>query len=335
MCRKISNFVPILHYKTKEKNMEKEIIIQRLSYIKYLYLKGEEQSRQAEVVAGFSILAFHDATEMLLMLIYEHLDCGNDKNYKTIDDYLGNIQGIKMKESIKALNKCRISMKHQGQFPSKADIEKHRVNTFSILQENTDALLGFDFCSVSLIDLVSFVECRNFLKTAQEKRDGGKIYESVIESRKAFDSMLSDFESSKNYRFNSLFNIGRKPGFSYKNFVRETTKASTKRNSADDIEKNYVWFEDIDKSVKELRNAVKIISLGIDYKQFVLFNAITPNVMRMGNGDDIIPEKEEGFCKRVHTSQDLCDFCINFVIDCAIKIQDSNYDTSRYLKFTN
>jgi hypothetical protein len=39
--------------------MEKEIIIQRLSYIKYLYLKGEEQSRQAEVVAGFSILAFH------------------------------------------------------------------------------------------------------------------------------------------------------------------------------------------------------------------------------------------------------------------------------------
>lgn len=29
--------------------MEKEIVIQRLSYIKYPYLKGEEQSRQAIV----------------------------------------------------------------------------------------------------------------------------------------------------------------------------------------------------------------------------------------------------------------------------------------------
>ena len=37
--------------------MENEVVLQRLSYIKYLYFKGEEQARQAEVVAGFSILA--------------------------------------------------------------------------------------------------------------------------------------------------------------------------------------------------------------------------------------------------------------------------------------
>ena len=100
--------------------MEKAIILQRLSFIKYLYMKGEEQSRQAEVVAGFSILAFHDAIEMFLMLVYEHLDCGNDKNYKTIDDYLGNIPDIKMKESVKSLNNCRKSLKHQGLMPAKA-----------------------------------------------------------------------------------------------------------------------------------------------------------------------------------------------------------------------
>lgn len=40
--------------------MEKEIVIQRFSYIKNLYLKGEKQSRQSEMVAGFFILAFHD-----------------------------------------------------------------------------------------------------------------------------------------------------------------------------------------------------------------------------------------------------------------------------------
>ena len=67
----------------------------------------------------------------------------------------------------------------------------------------------------------------------------------------------------------------------------------------------------------------------------MFISANAPTVTRMGNGDYFIGEKEEGFCKRMHTSQDLCDFCINFVIDCAIKVQDSDYDTSRYLKFTN
>lgn len=304
--------------------MEKEIIIQRLSYIKYLYLKGVEQSRQAEVVAGFSILAFHDAIEMFLMLVYEHLDCGNDRNYKTIDDYLGNISGIKMKESVKALNKCRISMKHQGQFPSKSDIEKHRVNTHSILEDNTTSLLNLDFDSISLIDLVSFEECKQFLKKAQEKRDEDKIYESIIEARKAFNSMLSEYEDSKRYWYNSLFNIGRKPRLSYKEFIRTVVPKNNR-------ERYGVWFEDIDKSVKELREVVKIISIGIDYKQYVLFNAIAPSVLHMSNDTYQIGEVEEYFNTRVHANKELCDFCINFVIDSAIKFQDSDYETSNYL----
>ena len=106
---------------------------------------------------------------MFLMLMYEHLDCGNDKNYKTIDDYLGSIPNIKMKESVKSLNKCRISMKHQGQFPSKPNIEKHRINAHSFLQENALSLLNLDFDSISLINLVSFEECKHFLNIRKKR----------------------------------------------------------------------------------------------------------------------------------------------------------------------
>ena len=52
-------------------NKESEIIIRRLVTIKYLYLIGVEQSKQTGTVAGFSILAFHDCVEMLLVLIAE------------------------------------------------------------------------------------------------------------------------------------------------------------------------------------------------------------------------------------------------------------------------
>ena len=308
--------------------MENYLVIQRLSFIKYLYWKGEEQSRQSEVVAGFSILAFHDAIEMFLMLVYEHLDCGNDKNYKTIDDYLGNIPGVKMKESAKALNKCRNSLKHQGQFPSKADVEKHRVNSFSFLQENTSTLLGLDFDTISLIDLVAFVDCRNFLKAAQERREEENFFESVVETRKAFNSLLHDFECSKNYWYSSLFNIGRKPRLSYKEFIKEVTLK-------DHRDKHKIWFEDIDMSVKELRDVVKIISIGIDYKQYVLFNAIVPKVIHFSNDHYQIGEEECHFNNRVYANKELCDFCINFVVDSAVKMQESDYETSKYFKITH
>ena len=307
--------------------MENEVILQRLSYIKYLYFKGEEQARQAEVVAGFSILAFHDAIEMFLMLMYEHLDCGNDKNYKTIDDYLGSIPNIKMKESVKSLNKCRISMKHQGQFPSKADIEKHRINAHSFLQENALSLLNLDFDSISLINLVSFEECKHFLNIAQRKRDEDKYYESIAETRKAFNSMLSEFENSKQYWYNSLFSIGRKPRDTYKEFIRETTIKNGDKYKA--------WFEDVDKTINDLRDVVKIISIGIDYKQYALFNAVAPKVWLWEDDSYEVREIESYFYNRVNANKELCDLCINFVIDCAVKIQDSDYETSKYLVTTH
>ena len=306
--------------------MEKEIIINRLSYIKYLFLKGEEQARQAEVVAGFSILAFHDAIEMFLMLVYEHLDCGNDKKFITIDDYLGNIPNIKMKESVKSLSKCRNSLKHQGQFPSKNDIDKHRVNTRSFLQTNSSLLLSLDFDSITLIDLVSFEECKQFLKSAQENRDANKFFECMADTRKAFISMLSEFENSKKYWHHSIFNIGRKPRETYKDFINDTTIKNKEKYKA--------WFEDVNETINDLRNVVKIISIGVDYKQYALFNAVAPQVIILFDGSYHVGEADSHFYSRVHTSKELCDLCINFVVDCAVKFQDSNYETSSYLTIT-
>ena len=48
-----------------------ELIIRRLAIIKYLFNLGVQQSMQAETVAGFSILTFHDCAEMFLLLVAE------------------------------------------------------------------------------------------------------------------------------------------------------------------------------------------------------------------------------------------------------------------------
>ena len=44
-----------------------------------------------------------------------------------------------------------------------------------------------------------------------------------------------------------------------------------------------------------------------------------------------VRESEEYFNGRVKANDELCDMNINFIIDCAVKLQDSDFDTSKYL----
>lgn len=62
--------------------MKKEVIIKRLARIKYLYKIGLEQSAQVETLVGFSVLAFHDAAEMFLILAAE------EKNKRIQDHFM-------------------------------------------------------------------------------------------------------------------------------------------------------------------------------------------------------------------------------------------------------
>ena len=305
--------------------MEKKNIVKRLSYIKYLFLKGEELAKQAEVVAGFSILTLHDAVEMFLMLACEHYDSKKDNKKMMMMDYLGILPDVKMKESMKSLNECRISIKHHGQFPSKTDIEKHRINVRSFLELHSRVWFDFDFNEVSLIDLVSFEEAKSFLCEALLKKEEKDFYGSVVETRKAFNSMLHEYENSKRYWFKSIFNIGREPRNTYKDFVRKTLLEKDK-------DRYMAWFRDIDETVKALRNVVKLVSMGIDYRQYALYNTIVPEVWHMTDDSYSIMEGESHFYERINADKELCDMCINFVVDCAVKFQDSDYETSVYLK---
>ena len=101
--------------------IDKEIIIRRLAVIKYLYNTGVQQSMQVETVAGFSVLTFHDCAEMFLILVAENK---NDKCEKwSFMDFWNNYPELTLRESMRNLKERRISIKHKGQFPSKADIK--------------------------------------------------------------------------------------------------------------------------------------------------------------------------------------------------------------------
>ena len=50
-------------------SLDKTIITKRLTYIKYLYQQGVEQSKLPEVIAGFALMQFHDCIGMFLLRV--------------------------------------------------------------------------------------------------------------------------------------------------------------------------------------------------------------------------------------------------------------------------
>ena len=52
----------------------------------------------------------------------------------------------------------------------------------------------------------------------------------------------------------------------------------------------------------------------------------------MSDGSLNVREVESHFNDRLNANKELCDFCINFVIDCAVKFKDSDYEITSHFK---
>lgn len=305
--------------------LNKDIIIRRLALIKFLVKKGIEMSKQAETVAGFSILSFHDSIEMFLILAAEDRDI---KKYKTFSfmQFWDNIPELTMRNQIEALKDRRVAIKHRCQFPSKQDIEISRINTLDFFIENTSKVFNLNFNDISLADLISSREVRELIITAEKKLADKDIYGSLCDSRYAFTKLFVQYENSKNRfeHWDSLIDIGKEIGDDYKKLIGTDSKMGAK------------WFEEVSITTNQLRDILKYTALGVDYRKFVYFDTVAPKVFFYWNKDvsGIEPtfEKQEYYEYEKHLRAENADFCIGFVIDCSLKLQEFDFDRSQIFK---
>ena len=301
--------------------IDEELIIRRLATIKYLYRIGVEQSMQVDTIAGFSILSFHDCAEMFLLLVAEN------KGKKAEDSFMGywdKYPELTLKESMKALKDRRVSIKHRGQFPSTSDIDISRITITNFMEENTPIQFGVDFKDISISNLIYYENVKIYIDKAESFYNEGKLYESIVNSKIAFMELLSTYEDNKRkpYSFNSLLNIGEEINEDYKKLVGSDSKCGAR------------WFEKITKTTNSIREILKITALGIDYKKYTFFEAITPeiNVWWNDNIREYKPLSKEYYEENCNLSGVDCRFCIDFVIDNALKLQEFDYDLNKVFK---
>ena len=294
-----------------------EVTTRRLVLIKYLYKTGFEQSKQAESFAGFSILSFHDCVEMLLVLIAEKK---RKKKQEHFLDYWNVITDLPYKEAMENLNNVRKMLKHHGIFPNKDEIDRCRIDAKVFLIDCFKSYFGIGFDNLSLSCLISFDSVKEEIDRAELLMKEGNNYECLEKCKTAFMKLLSAYESNKAEWNNSILDAGVRIGNDFRKLAKNNKEGSR-------------WFEQVTKTTNSIRNIIKITALGIDYKKYVLFDQITPRVIEGCNATGTIYNSEQKDSFEAHksvTSED-CHFCITFVVDCALKLQEFDFDINKYM----
>ncbi|MGN6646636.1 MAG: hypothetical protein ACTHJT_08900 [Cytophaga sp.] len=286
-----------------------ELMIKRLALIKQLYKVGIEQSKQFETLASFSVLTFHDSIEMFLKLLSEHKNIKSEKfNFL---DYWTSIPELTLKESMKSLNSRRVNIKHKGLLPSKSDIEISRVNTTDFLNQNSKIFFNIDFENISLVELVDFIEVKKYLIKAQSGLDNYNWENCIENSAIAFYQLLYEYENNKIGSYiNSPFYFGKDFHFhtSFTMGIKDNKKLAQ-------------FVDRVGDSIGKMQQAIKITSLGIDYKRYVKFKLLTPIITRTTGGIFFA----ELWNKKKWTKEN-CQYCIDFVIESSLKLQEFNFD---------
>ena len=135
------------------------------------------------------------------------------------------------------------------------------------LEENTPKQFGIEFKEISISSLISFESVKDYVDIAEQKYQSGEIYECLENCKIAFLELLRSYEANKSsrYSFNNILNIGNEISSNYRSLVGNHNRDS-------------IWFEDVTKTTNKLRNILKITALGIDYRKYVFFEAITPYI---------------------------------------------------------
>lgn len=302
--------------------LDKKIIVSRLAKIKYLYKIGVEQSMQVETVAGYSLLSFHDSAEMFLLLLLE--DKGDKTEPKSFMDYWNKYPDLTLREPMNNLKERRRLLKHKGIHPAKNDIEESRVILTQFFKENTYKFFGIDFDTITLADLIDSSYIKEYVLNAELSLEKGNLFECLLKAKIGFEELLSTYESNKKQYYQSIFNIGEEIGTEYDKIIprREINNAR--------------WFENVTKTTNALRNVLKISAFGIDYRKYMLFKFLTPQVYKVSAPNEPKYRYSNGSKEYFESTQRVttkdCRFCVDFVIDSALKLQEFDFDIQKYMR---
>lgn len=295
--------------------------LQRLAFVKFLYNTGIKQAQAPEPMASAGLLMLHDAIELFLDLAWEYLNCTEEKP-RELKNYWGPINArlkgrgrpeIHQQTAVMRLNRARAALKHHGGHPSRMDLEAYRNTAREFLADNSPLIFDVLLESISMAEFVQPDDARNKVEEAIRLHTDGRFDESAHKLIVAFETMRYHYmEPSEDRPGASPFSFG--PDLS---FVTHQFRG-LRDNLGGDAGHGVV---DIVKSVTELKRALQVIGLGLDFRRYIRFTSYMPVCMKMMSGEFHLQEM-----RTYNRNADTIQFCIDFVIEAALQMGGFDYE---------
>lgn len=271
-------------------------IRKRLLYAKYLLSRAKNaQIERNELAVAASLLLMHDASELLMLAIADHLQLAKFEFMEFWD---------RVKQKGKAepghkipmaqLNSLRVGLKHRGTLPHVKTVRDLALRVDAFCEEITQSLLDEKFRDLSLADLIIDDDVRNTLREGEKALATGDRNQAFLNVRLAFDKLLRLVGNSKNV---ALLKLPR--GIKLPRNVPSETKQS---------------IENLQAVVFDLVGKVNTLILGIDPVRYRFFLANTPSVSWTLSGRSqaiIIQDYNQVPDETFHS-------CLEFVVDVAL-----------------
>lgn len=290
--------------------IDKQELLRRLSFIKYLFLIGIEQANKPEPLSNTAILSFHDSIELFLKLACEHHAIS--KTNDTFMDYLtalGKILPLTQTGAMDRFNKARVAIKHHGTMISKIDIDAFKSVCLNFYIENTATIFNVNFDSISLINLITYKTTKQHLENSEKEINFLNYEKAIEEITVAFWSSIEEYEANKTKFY------GHSPFF----FGRDMTFLSSFVMDVEDKKLNE-FIDKVKESITSMQTAIKILSLGFDYRKFTKFKLITPIYVRTFGGHTLQQMRSPQY-----KPEDV-RWCFDYVIECCLILQEFDYE---------
>ncbi|MCX6801970.1 MAG: hypothetical protein NT067_02545 [Candidatus Diapherotrites archaeon] len=281
------------------------------------YKQELEQSESGRLIA---VLLYDTSVENLLGCIlssfprakkkkndfesFDRLWERTNETLKISSKEIGKKYSLPKENDIKKNRQIRNSAQHEGQIPDVTLVQRVRVHTKEFLGDVIKNVFGLSLEEVSLALLIDDIKVRKKVQEAISLMKKGEFESSMGASAIAFE--LAKQEEKKRIHGHSIWS---------------TVSCPSLDDKYDEIERELSSLvSDIEGLFDEISTELEILKLQIDYKKYRHFKKLTPTVRIMQKPESYEISTQRTFDKRNY-NRDNALFCVNFVIDTALKWQ--------------
>ncbi len=269
-------------------------LLKRIMYSKYLLQRAQALNAEGhELALGASILAAHDAVEMVMKVVTDTLNVPWAHEFKKFWSLVEQKTGTLPPRlgAMDQLNDDRNGFKHKGILPNPTNASERLRNSLEFCEEISQQYLNVDYQSVSLADLIQNILARAKIKEAESEKENGNLPAAITKLGLAFDDLLGEArEKHKEALVGHIPILGRE-------FVQSVASESLKSK------------------LHKVAETVDSLILGIDLAKLRRFSEITPMRQHTAYEVTLIWTRDWNSL----TIEDF-HFCRTFVIDFGLQL---------------